>query len=88
MKNVFRFIQWQFNKLNAFGKLSFTSMFCIFLSVVTMRYDTVSDALLMIGAAGVASMFVMLFYDIIKTQYAEFKKERQSLFDTIKNSDK
>ena len=88
IKNAFRFIQWQWNRFETIPKLACASMFSTLMSVVTMKFDEVSNAFLMASIGLAISMFVVLFYTIIKDQYAKFKEERNSLFDTIKYSDK
>lgn len=88
VKNVFRFIQWQFNKMSKFGKLSLFSISSSIMSMFTMKYETVSDFFLYMAFAGIFAMFAALFYTIIGDQYGKFKAERQGLFDTIKHSDK
>lgn len=86
VKNAFRFVQWQFSKFTLFGWLCFSSMFCTFLSIIT--HGRASDAFMIASLALLIGMFGMLTASILKTQYSNFKEERQSLFDTIKHSDK
>lgn len=87
IKNVFRFIKWQWNRLETIPKLSLSAMFSVSLSAVTMNYPTVSNAF-MIAAVVLLIVTLGSFISIIlKEQYAKFKEERNSLFNKIKYSD-
>ena len=86
IKNAFRFVQWQVAQFSLFGWLCFSSIFCTFLSIITN--GTASDVFMVASLAFLVGMFGMLSYKIIKSQYERFSEERQSLFATIKNSDK
>lgn len=88
IKNIFRFIQWQAARFSKFGWLCISSFMFTGLSVATQSYETVSGAFLIASIACLVAMFSMLVYTITKDQYGKFKEERQSLFNTIKNSDK
>ena len=87
VKNIFRFMAWQWRQLHIIPKLAFVSIFSVLLSAATMQFVIVSNTFFAIGVLGIASMFVTLFYTIIKEQYAKYKAERQELFNQIKNSD-
>lgn len=87
VKNAFRFVQWQVARFSLFGWLCFSSFFCTILSVLT-NGTIASDIFIMASLAFLVAMFGMLSYKIIKSQYEQFEEERQSLFTTIKNSDK
>ena len=87
IKNAFRFIQWQWNRFETVPKLGFCSMFTTLMSVVTVKFDAVSNAFLMASFALCFGMFAVLIYTLTKDQYSKFKKERNSLFETIKYSD-
>lgn len=87
VKNVFRFIKWQWNRFEMIPKLGLSSMFTTSMSIVTNKFDEVSNAFLMASFALCFAMFAALIYTVTKDQYAKFKEERNSLFDTIKNSE-
>lgn len=86
VKNAFRFVQWQVARFSLFGWLCFSSMFCTFLSIITN--GRASDVFMIASLALLIGMFGMLVSSVLKTQYSKFKEERQTLFDTIKYSDK
>lgn len=87
VKNAFRFIKWQLSKFTLFGWLTFSVFANIALSLLTAG-TRAQDGFMIAALASLVGMFSMLVTNVLKTQYAEFKKERQSLFDTIKHSDK
>lgn len=88
IKNAFRFIQWQWKRFETVPKLAVASMFSTLMSIVTMKYDVVSNAFLMTSFALAFAMFAVLVYTITKDQYGKFKEERNSIFNTIKHSEK
>lgn len=88
VKNAFRFVQWQWNRLETIPKLSLSAIFMVIMSVVTMKYDTASNAFMIAAISLLVVMFGSFIRLILTEQYAKFKEERQSLFDTIKHSDK
>lgn len=87
VKNVFRFVRWQWNRFEIIPKLGLVSMLMTLMSVVTMKLDTVSNIFMAAAVICCVAMFAHLVFTIIKDQYAKFKEERNSLFDTIKNSE-
>lgn len=88
IKNAFRFIRWQWNRFDVIPKLAITSMLMTFMSIATMKFDTVSNVFIAIAGICCITMFAHLVFIITKEQYAKFKEERNSLFDIIKHSDK
>lgn len=85
VKNVFRFIRWQWNRFSFFGKTMAFAWLCIFSSLFTV--GTMNMIFTWGGIACLAVVFIKLFIEIVGTQYNEYKEERNSLFDTIKNSE-
>ena len=88
IKNAFRFVQWQWNRFETIPKLSLSAVFMTLMSIVTMKYSAVSDAFMITAIILLVATFGSFIHIMLKEQYAKFKEERQSLFDTIKHSDK
>lgn len=88
VKNAFRFVQWQWRRMELIPKITTLSMLSVIMSLITMKLGIISDIFIVAALVGVSSTFVILFGTIIKEQYAKFKEDRQGLFDTIKHSDK
>lgn len=87
VKNAFRFIRWQWNQFEFIPKMTLTSLFMTLMSIVTMKFETVSDAFMIASIILLIGTFAAFIRMIVKDQYAKFKAERNGLFDTIKHSE-
>jgi ABC-type bacteriocin/lantibiotic exporter with double-glycine peptidase domain len=86
MKNIFGFICWQWQKWEAWQKIFIFSMFAFLLGY--QFEGSVRTFLAAIPLFVVISYALKWFvWDQAKENYQAYKKEKQSLFETIKTSD-
>lgn len=87
MKNILRFVSWQWNKWEQWQKVFITVT--VIGMIGFLLPDPVGTVLISIQMLTVLGyLFKWAIWDSVKKSYAQYQKERSELFTKIKDSDR
>lgn len=87
MKEILNFLSWQWNQWEFWQKCFIVSSF--FLGAGLAAPEAVRSYLIAIPLIVITAFLAKwLVWDVSKTQWEKYKKEKYELFDNIKNSER